>query len=122
VTGMLQSLNAVRIFVNDLDRARGFYGDTLELAETAADSNYAVYAIDNVSLIVETVPPEETQHRDLIGRFVAVSFNVAGDIDRAYQTLSERGVDFLQPPETQAWGGVLAFFRDPDGNVLTLVG
>ena len=119
---MLHSLNAVRIFVTDLDRARGFYADVLELAETAADSNYAVFALDNVSLIVETIPPDEPEHLGLIGRFLAVSFNVAGDIDSAYLKLSERGVEFLQPPEWQSWGGVLAFFRDPDGNVFTLVG
>jgi hypothetical protein len=29
---------------------------------------------------------------------------------------------FDAPPETQHWGGTLAFPRDPDGNTLTLVG
>jgi hypothetical protein len=28
----------------------------------------------------------------------------------------------LAPPEVMPWGGVLAHLRDPDGNVLTLVG
>ena len=31
-------------------------------------------------------------------------------------------VSFPEPPEKQAWGGTLAFRRDPDGNILTLVG
>jgi catechol 2,3-dioxygenase-like lactoylglutathione lyase family enzyme len=122
VDAMLQSLNAVRIFVNDLDRARGFYADMLGLRETAAATNYAVFAVDNVSVIVETLPGSEPDHRDLIGRFLPVSFNVAGDLDMAYVKLRERGVNFVQPPETQPWGGTLAFLRDPDGNVLTLVG
>jgi len=26
----------------------------------------------------------------------------------------------IEPPEKQPWGGILAPFRDPDGNVLTL--
>ena len=44
------------------------------------------------------------------------------DADEAHQTLVERGVEFLAPPETQPWGGVLAHFRDPDRNVITLLG
>ena len=40
----------------------------------------------------------------------------------ADQTLLARGVEFLAPPQRMPWGGVLANFRDPDGNVLTLVG
>jgi catechol 2,3-dioxygenase-like lactoylglutathione lyase family enzyme len=35
---VLKSLSAVRIFVDDLDRARQFYGDVLDLRETAATS------------------------------------------------------------------------------------
>jgi predicted enzyme related to lactoylglutathione lyase len=29
--------------------------------------------------------------------------------------------DFLAPPERMPWGGVRAHFRDPDGNVVTLM-
>jgi uncharacterized glyoxalase superfamily protein PhnB len=36
--------------------------------------------------------------------------------------LAERGVEFVGPPEKQSWGGVLAHLRDPDGNILTLLG
>ena len=49
----------------------------------------------------------------MVGRFVGVS---------AYETLAARGVDFVGPPEKQPWGGVLAHLRDPDGNILTLLG
>jgi predicted enzyme related to lactoylglutathione lyase len=33
-----------------------------------------------------------------------------------------KGVHFTAPPEKQEWGGTLAHFEDPAGNVLTLVG
>ncbi len=39
----------------------------------------------------------------------------------SYAELRARGVEFLAPPEQQPWGGVLAHFRDPDPNVLTLL-
>jgi hypothetical protein len=33
-----------------------------------------------------------------------------------------RGVEFLSPPERQPSNGTLAHLRDPDGNILTLLG
>jgi hypothetical protein len=45
-----------------------------------------------------------------------------GDIRASYAELTKRGVIFDEPPEVQPWGGTLAHFKDPDGNVLTLVG
>jgi len=44
------------------------------------------------------------------------------DVPATYAELRARGVDFVGPPEKQSWGGTLAHFRDPDGNVLTLFG
>jgi len=117
---VLKSLSAVRIFVDDLDRARQFYGDILELRETSAAPQWAVFDLDGKELIIETVPPDDPE-RDLVGRFLAVSFAV-DDIDAVYRNLTAKGVSFPQPPEKQVWGGTLAFPRDPDGNILTLVG
>ena len=120
MSGVLRSLSAVRIFVNDLDRARRFYGDVLELRETATAPEWAVFDIDGKNLIIEKVPPDDSEH-DLVGRLLAVSFAV-DDIDAAYRDLTAKGVSFPEPPERQSWGGTLAFPRDPDGNILTLVG
>ena len=56
-----------------------------------------------------------------VGRFVGVSISVS-DIEAAYNELSAKGVAFLAAPEKMPWGGTLAHFRDPSGNVLTLLG
>ncbi|MGF1503100.1 MAG: VOC family protein [Paracoccaceae bacterium] len=108
-------LYGVRIFVSDIGAAARFYGETLGLA-VAWDAGDAVgFAAGAGVLIVE-------QERDpaLVGRFVGVSLMVE-DIARRHRDLSERGVAFLGPPERQPWGGTLAHFRDPSGNVITLV-
>ena len=120
MSGVLRSLSAVRIFVDDLERARHFYGDTLELRETSATPEWAVFDIDGKELIIEKVPPDDPEH-DLVGRFLAVSFEV-DDIEAAYRKLTTKGVSFPEPPKKQGWGGTLAFPSDPDGNILTLVG
>jgi len=117
---VLKSVCAVRIFVGDLDRARRFYRDVLELREKSAAPGWVVFDISGHDLIVEAVTDDDPE-RELVGRLLAVSFAV-DDIDGAYRHLLARGVSFPEPPMTQPWGGTLAFPRDPDGNVLTLVG
>jgi lactoylglutathione lyase len=128
---ILKSLCAVRIFVDDLDRARRFYRDVLELREKplafpplqAGDGGqeaWAVFDLDGREIILEAVAPDDPE-RALVGRLLAVSFAV-DDIDDVYSNLVARGVSFAEPPMMQPWGGTLAFPRDPDGNVLTLVG
>lgn len=37
------------------------------------------------------------------------------DLDRTYEELQGRGVEFTVPPKAQEWGAY-AMFRDPDGN------
>ena len=118
---VITGFGAVRIFVSDLERAVDFYRDQLglELATQKAPS-YAVFQLPSVTLLVEQVDPKEEEFKDLVGRFTGVSFTTT-DIRVAYDRLRETGVIFEGPPEKQAWGGTLAHFHDPDGNVLTLV-
>jgi uncharacterized glyoxalase superfamily protein PhnB len=43
------------------------------------------------------------------------------DIHRQYQQLQEAGVEFIRPPEQEHWGGWIATFKDPDGNILQML-
>ena len=72
-------------------------------------------------LALERADPNDDESFGLVGRFVSVSLRV-DDMESTFETLVSRGVEFLAPPKRQPWGGVLAHFRDPDGNVLTLLG
>lgn len=117
---VLRSVSAVRIFTRDLDRARDFYAGALALAQQSDGPGYAVFDLAGVSIILEAVAPDDPEGDELVGRLLATSFQV-DDVDAAYHTLSARGVRFVQPPEKQDWGGTLAFARDPDENVITLV-
>jgi predicted enzyme related to lactoylglutathione lyase len=42
------------------------------------------------------------------------------DVDAAYRELSAKGVRFTMPPSKQPWGGYMALFADPDGNIFYL--
>ena len=92
----------------------------LALETERAEPSFAIFVLDGVRILVEQVASDDAEGQGLVGRFLGVSFRV-DDAHSAYRRLKERGVDFVQAPEKQTWGGVLAFARDPDGNVLTLV-
>ena len=115
-------LTIVRVFVRDFERAVRFYTETLgiPLSLRSDEFAWAQLATGQAQLALERLDPANGED-GLLGRFLGVSLAVA-DVFATYETLFARGVDFLAPPETMPWGGVLAHFRDPGGNVLTLVG
>jgi catechol 2,3-dioxygenase-like lactoylglutathione lyase family enzyme len=113
----------VRVFVTDFDRSLDFYRRTLGMELDYTDGvHWAQFKSGvDVSLAIERCSPDRTeQGSKLVGRFVGVTLMV-DDLARQYQLLTERDVEFTGAPEKQAWGGTLAHFRDPDGNVLTLL-
>jgi predicted enzyme related to lactoylglutathione lyase len=116
-------LFAVRVFVTEWERAIRFYSGTLgmTIAYQSDEMGWAQMAPGVGQLALERVDPSDSEGRALVGRFVGVSPQVP-DIFATYNALAERGVEFVAPPEKQPWGGVLAHLRDPDGNVLTLLG
>ena len=116
-------LNTARIFVRDLDTARSFYRDKLGLAlrSHSAKLGYCVFESGAAQLVVETVPAEApADEQVLVGRFTGLSFTVE-NVATVYQRLLAMDVSFTGAPETQAWGGILATFKDPAGNELQLV-
>jgi catechol 2,3-dioxygenase-like lactoylglutathione lyase family enzyme len=116
----------VRVFVRDFDRALDFYSNVLgmKVALRAEHFDWAQLDTGAAQLAIERVRPEQGDDEAddaLVGRFVGVSLAV-DDIDATYRTLRDRGVEFELAPTSMPWGGVLAHLRDPDGNVLSLVG
>lgn len=110
-------VNALRLWSPDVPRAKQFYEETLGLTRLWDHGSAAGFDA-GVTLIVEQDDPDE---EPLAGRFAGVSLEV-DDIERAYGDLRARGVEFLGPPEVMPWGGMLAHFKDPADNVLTLLG
>ena len=98
-----------------------FYGEKLGLPERYRNDEigWAEYDLEGPCLGLERVD-DDPESLSYVGRFVGVSLMV-DDIQSTYQRLQQQGVPFDGPPEEQVWGGTLAFCRDPDGNVLTLL-
>lgn len=115
-------LASIRIFSFNLPRAVAFYQETvgLDLAASNAQNGWALFTLGNSSLVLEHCDPKKPESNELVGRFIGASLAVP-DISAVYESLISSGVVFTSPPKKQAWGGVLAHFKDPDGNTLTLI-
>lgn len=114
---MITHLKFAGIPVTDQDRALAFYTDKLgfkvvtdqpmgpgqrwiELRVAASESRVVLFTPDG--------------HQDRIG----TSFNGAfacDNVEKTYEELRGRGVEFVGPPKKEPWG-TFAVFKDPDGN------
>lgn len=119
-TPLVKRLAAARVFVASMDKAIRFYRDTLSLPLMGQTSDTAIFSLEGVDFIVEQADPTDPEGDAMIGRFTALSFEVE-DCQAACGRLTGKSVHLLGPAQKQGWGGTLAHFLDPDGNVLTLV-
>lgn len=108
----------VNVFVRDLDRAVPFYREVLglHLENWDAEHHFAAFSGGPVRLGLAVAGEA---HSDLVGRHTGVGFAVA-DLEAEHARLAARGVGFPMPPARQPWGGFMALFADPDGNVFYL--
>ena len=108
----------VNVHVRDLERAVEFYQKSLglELKFADKDHGYASFAAGPISLGLAVVGPDQPE---LAGCHTGIGFAIA-DLEAEHARLSELGVSFSMAPTRQPWGGFMALFADPDGNVFYL--
>ncbi len=112
--------------VDDITRAREFYAGTLGLDVTEVNGMLTLHLAGGGRVLV--YPKDD--HRP--ASFTVVNFPVA-DIDRAVDELASAGVAFeryegmphdargvVRPPDP-AYGPPIAWFRDPAGNILSVL-
>ena len=116
---------AVNLAVTDVARARDFYGGVLGLSETGRQGEQLVSYRSGSSLLF--VYKSEYAGTN---KATAMSWLVGGDVDAIARTLKAKGVAFehYDMPGMQLEGDVhvghgmrVAWFKDPDGNILSLV-
>jgi lactoylglutathione lyase len=122
---MITRTKLISVWVTDQDKAYDFYvnklGFTVETDQT----------MPNGFRWLEVVPPGAETHLAIakpspgqdatIGGFSGVGFD-ADDLQATYDELVAKGVNFTVPLTKQPWGGMMAQFADPDGNVFMLGG
>ena len=118
---MIKAVKFVSIPVKDQDRALSFY--TLKLGfQILTDQPFS----PQQRWIELSIPGAETRvvlftptgHEARIGTFSNIAF-MTDSVEKTYEQMSARGVEFQQPPRKEQWG-TSAIFKDPDGNVFVL--
>ena len=112
---MITQLGNVTVVVSDIARARKFFRDKLGLRMSFYDKKSKWLCFDAGRVALSCTPPWNKKSKKLVGVRTGVSFYV-DDIQATYKALKQKGVKFTLRPRKEPWGGILANFKDPDGN------
>lgn len=116
----LSQIGQIAVPVSDIERAIAFYRDTLGMRFLfQAPPGLGFFDCDGVRLMLDAPAKAQSEtHSSII-------YYKVPEIDAAFETLSARGVRFeakphlvARLPDHELW---MAFFRDPDGNLLALM-
>jgi catechol 2,3-dioxygenase-like lactoylglutathione lyase family enzyme len=116
------NIDAVTLFVEDLERSKLFYQHVFGLPVFFEDENSAVFRFENTLINLLKIAAA----RDLIEPGVVASPNAGSrfqltipvdDVDAACAELKARGVQLLNGPMDRPWGIRTASFTDPGGHI-----
>ena len=113
----------INLAVTDFERSVAFYRDVLGLALLFTDEKFQFASFRTGAIRFAIVGGAESKKlRESKGGgdvHAGIAFCVP-DVDAAYRELSGKGVRFTMAPSKQPWGGYMALFADPDGNIFYL--
>jgi predicted enzyme related to lactoylglutathione lyase len=119
---MIDRIKHVSIPVKDQDRALTFYTSKLGF-EVTTDQSFGggqrwvelrIPGGSTAGLVLFTPPG----HEDRVGTMSNIVFT-SGELEKTYQELVERGVEFAQPLKKEPWG-TSSIFIDSEGNQFAL--
>ena len=118
---MIRGISLASIPVRDQEQALQFYTEKLGFRiltdqEFSEKRRWIELSIPGAETGVVLFTPQG--HEDRIGTFVHTSWEV-DNIDKTYNELLGRGVEFTGPPQKQPWG-TFVILKDPDGNQIVL--
>ena len=105
--------------VIDYQRSIAFHRDVIGFPLLISDEKFqfARFQAGDVTFAVVGGAGKERESRGDVHAGIAIC---VPDVDAAYRELSAKGVRFAMPPTKQPWGGYMALFADPDGNIFYL--
>jgi catechol 2,3-dioxygenase-like lactoylglutathione lyase family enzyme len=115
----LAKIGQIAVNVHDLERAVAFYRDVLGMPFLFSVPKMAFFRCGDVRLMLAVPETPELDHP------ASIIYYRVDDIRAAHAALGGRGVVFETEPtvvhETEQMRLWMAFFRDPEGNVLALM-
>jgi predicted enzyme related to lactoylglutathione lyase len=111
----------INIHVRDFERAVAFYRDVLGFRHefTAEDFQYARFDVGGLRVAVAAGHSDDFVGHESGDHLTGIGL-VVDDVDAACREMKAKGARFTMEPSRQPWGGYMAMFADPDGNVFYL--
>ncbi len=111
------------VLTTDPERAKAFYGSKLGLQFVSQDNYAVVFNCNGIMLRVTIMPKHAAEQHTVLGWKVSDIASVTADLVNAGVQFEK--YSFLEQDELGIWtapGGAakVAWFKDPDGNVLSL--
>ena len=97
---------------------RSFYSETLELPVRSDRKEFINFELNSFRLTIAVHSDIKNSAKDPLR--IMINLGTAR-IQETYNTLTNKGVSFLREPEQESWGGWIATFTDPDGNIIQLL-
>jgi catechol 2,3-dioxygenase-like lactoylglutathione lyase family enzyme len=112
---MIKTVWCITFYVSDLKRAIEFYQKMLGLTKKYEYSSYVGFECGSVE--IGLIPKKTVE----IGENAPTVEFAVDDVDHFCEMLRMKGIDIVNPPHDEQWGGRQASFKDPDGNLLEIV-
>ena len=116
VMTLIKRVNWLEVKVTDMREAVAFYRDVLGLKVKKEWSSYVIFDLPGTLTFAIMLGGKKGRKEGAPNIYFAVE-----DLDAEYEKLKEKGVNFIEPPKKQYWGGYAALFADPDENLFYLV-
>jgi len=119
-TGRIEGIAGVLIWT-EADRfapMAAFYRDRLGLSPRTSRPDFINFDWGGVRLSVSVHDRVRGASREPFRIMVNLAVD---DIGAVHARLAAAGVDFVRAPEKEDWGGRVASFHDPDGNLIQLM-
>ena len=115
---MITGVIGVTFWTDNLERMFDFYHDVLQLPLHSRHEVFIAFELSGIRFNIG-------RHSDVVGQskdpFRFMPHLGVDDIQTEAKRLADAGVEFIRQPEQETWGGWVATFKDPDGNVLQMM-
>ncbi len=115
---MVTGVVGITLWTDNLERLFHFYHDVLRLPVHSNHGDFIAFQLGDIRF---NIGLHSEVHGASADPFRIMAHLGVEDIQGEYQRLTEEGIVFIRPPEQEHWGGWVATFKDPDGNVLQML-
>ena len=115
---MITGVVGLTLWTGNLEPMFQFYHDVLRLPLHSRHDDFIAFELGEIRFNIGLHGQVQGVSKD---PFRVMPHLGVDDIHGERRRLLEAGVEFIRPPEQEHWGGWIATFKDPDGNILQML-